>query len=616
MSEEGSNLKGGYMGKFLRADLTTGTLSDITIDSAQIEHYVGGAGLGGSLLADEVPAGVGPFDPENRLIFAAGPLSGTVVPGSGTYTVATRGPLTGLAVGAQANGWFGARLKAAGYDGIIVQGASPELVTLVIDDGKAELRDASDLVGMDTTETQNHLQQSLKLPRSSVACIGPAGEKMVRFANICSDHGHSASTNGVGAVMGSKRLKAVVVNGQMPVPVHDRKRLRELAKQWSEQAQASAMGFTVHTVGTAGFFTAAALTGWLPIKNMTTNLFEPHPKFNGDALRASLKLTRHACHACPLHHCNHVEIPEGRFKGLVADEPEYEGMAGFGALIGNEDPYAAIALNDVADRLGMDLKECSFTMALAFDCFENGLLTAKDTDGLQLHWGDFDAARQLMYKMAAREGIGELLSEGVYRSAHRLGPAAVQKAVYTHKGLAPHVHDPRGLWGFLFGQAISNMGSIEGFTSMELIPEADLGYTEPVTKYEDPAALVESQGKLLRKYYFVDSVGVCYFVCGVPLPLIVEAFDAITGLEWTMDDAMRMGHRVATTLRQFNIRHGWTREQETLSPRLAAPSPDGPNAGISIAPVYDAMVDQHYAGMGWDVNGVPTPETLQALGIA
>ncbi len=610
-----SEYLGGYMGKMLRVDLSRGVLTEEKLDSEKVEKYLGGVGLGSAVLWDEVPGRIGPFDPENRLIFTSGPFSGTAIPGSGTYSVVTKGPLTGFAAGSQANGWFGARLKFAGYDGIIIHGASSNPVYLLINDGKAELCDASHLIGVDTVETQRILKNKLGLPKASVACIGPAGENRVRFACICSDHGHVAATNGVGAVMGSKKLKAVVVNGSHKIPVANPESFSATAREWITAMRSSAIGDTVDKLGTAGFFSAAAITGWLPVKNMTTNIFEDHPRFNGDAIRAGVKSTRKPCHACPLHHCNDIEITEGPLRGLTADEPEYEGLAGFGPLIGNSDPWRAIKLCDQVDRLGMDLKECSFTVALAIECYERGLIDEKDTQGMELTWGNVDVIEKLLNLTAEKRDFGANLAEGVYRLAEKIGPQAVNSAVYTHKGLAPHVHDPRGLWGFLFGQAISNMGSIEGWHTLELLPEPDLGYDQPIPKYEDPKALVIAQAKLAEKYYFVDSSGICYFTSSIPISLMVNALNALTGWNWTAADLLCHGRRVQTKLRLFNIRHGWTREHDTLSPRLLAPSPDGPNAGIAIAPVYEQMVDDHYAQLGWDKKGHPLPETLKLLNI-
>ncbi len=610
-----TGFSGGYMGKMLRVDLSRGVLTEEKPDSSKVARYLGGVGLGSAILWDEVPAGIEPFDPANRLIFTTGPFSGTAIPGSGTYSVVTKGPLTGMAAGSQANGWFGARLKFAGYDGIIIHGASSTPVYLLINEGKAELRDASQLIGVDTAETQRRLKNDLALPKASVACIGPAGENMVFFACICSDHGHVAATNGVGAVMGSKKLKAVVVNGSAKVPAAHPETFSEIAREWVTAVRSSAIGDTVDKLGTAGFFSAAAITGWLPVKNMTTNIFEAHARFNGDAIRADVKPTRKPCHACPLHHCNDIEITKGPHRGLITDEPEYEGLAGFGPLIGNNDPWQAVKLCDQVDRLGMDLKECSFAIALAIECYEGGFIDKKDTRDLELVWGNVDVVGKLMNLIAEKRDFGADLAQGIYRFAEKIGSDAINRAVYTHKGIAPHVHDPRGLWGFLFGQAISNMGSIEGWHTLELLPEPDLGYEQPIPKYEDPQALVMAQSKLARKYYFVDSMGTCYFTSAVPISLMARALNSLTGWNWSTDNLLRHGHRVVTNLRRFNIRHGWTRAHDVLSPRLLAASPDGPNKGIAVAPVYEQMVDDHYAQFGWDKKGHPLPETLKRLEI-
>ena len=323
-----NSLKGGYMGQILRVNLTTGDIKEEKLDPKKVALYLGGAGLGGRMLMDEVPASVGALDPENRLIFLSGPFCGTAVPGSGTYTVTTKGVMTNLITTSQANGMFGARLKFSGYDGIIIQGASPNLVYLVIDDGKVELCDGSELKGMMTVETQEYLKNKLNLPQASVSCIGPAGENRVKFANIGNDMGHFASTNGVGAVMGSKNLKAIVVNGKKKVPIFNEEEFKKVAKIWNKEAQESIMGSTVSSIGTIGFITPATVTGWIPINNCTTNIFEEHPFFNGDYVRSVVKSTRRPCHACPLHHSTTIEIQTEPHKGLQLDEPEYEGLAG------------------------------------------------------------------------------------------------------------------------------------------------------------------------------------------------------------------------------------------------------------------------------------------------
>lgn len=605
-------IKGGYMGKVLRIDLSSGIIKEEELDAEKVALYLGGAGLGARYLIDEVPPYVGAFDPENRLIFFAGPLSGTSVPGSSTYTVTTKGVMTNLITTSQANGWFAARMKFAGYDGIIIQGAAAKLVYVVINEGTVEICDASDLKGMDIRETEGYLKEKLNLPRASVASIGSAGENLVKFANIGNDYGHFASTNGVGAVMGSKNLKAIVVNGTKRVPIYDLEKFRECAKAWQMETQKTIMGSTVSAVGTIGFFSPAAITGWLPVKNLTTTIYEEHPKFNGDYVRTIVKSKRTPCHACPLHHCCRLQLQSEPYLGLETDEPEYEGLAAFGALIGNTDFNKTIKLCDMVDRLGMDLKECSFAIALAIECYEDGIITKEDTDGLELTWGNADEVIKLMPKIANREGFGRILAEGVYRMAQELGPEADRRAVYTHKGIAPHVHDPRGMWGYLISQAVSNFGSIEGMAPAELLPSPDLGLNEPVPMFVDPMGLVEAQCEMAKKGGFVESIGVCHFVC-VELSRMVEALNALLGTNWSTKDVLEMGHRQITLLKLFNIKHGWTRDMDTISQRLLEACPDGPNAGISIEDSLEPMIKKWYEVMGWDEDGHPKTETLKKL---
>lgn len=607
-------ISGGYMGKLLRVNLSTGELTDEPLDLERARLYIGGSAMGGRILLDEVPPGVEPYDAENRLMFIPGPFTNTSVPGSGTYTVVTKGSMTNQAAAAQANGWFGARVKAAGYDGIIVQGISPEWVYLVVNDGVAELRDASEVMGKDTQETQSYLIEALDLPNASVACIGPGGENMVRYANISSDFAHFASTNGIGAVMGSKHLKAIVASGTQRVPVADPERFKKAAGLWQRDCQETAMGATVSAVGTGGFLTPAEVTGWLPVKNYTTTVFEKHPEFNGDALRAAVKTTRTPCHACPLHHSNRLEVLTEPFKGLVTDEPEYEGLAGFGPNIGVTNVNETLKLGDVNDRLGMDLKELTFTISLMMELYEAGVITKEDTDGLELTWGNTEAVLALLPKIAHREGIGDLLAEGVYRVATKIGPEALKRAVYLREGIAPHVHDDRGMWGYLMGQIISNFGSIEGFSPADMLAQADIGLEAPPERFTDPMGLADAQAKWARKYAFIDAAGTCFFTT-VDLDVMTEALSALTGLNLTEKDITDGGWRHMTTLRLFNIKHGYKREQDKASPRMLEPSPDGPNKGITYADVLDDMIDRYYENQGWSRDGHPKPETIEALGV-
>lgn len=604
-----------YTGRILRVDLTKGEISEEQFDPEYLRKFVGGTGLGVKILYDEVPPGVEPFDPENRLIFASGPLGGTRAPGSGTYAVVTRGPLTNLLTATHANGFFGARLRFAGYDAIVVQGASPKWVYLWVHDGTAELCDASHLVGKDTYETEDLLKEELGEPKLSVACIGPSGENLVKFAGICGDKGHIASTNGPGAVMGSKKLKAIAVHGKMEVPIKDEEKVKELAKEWFESAKQSPLGSVVYSLGTLGYFSAAAEMGWLPVRNLTTNLFPEHPKFNGDYIRQTFKLRPRPCYACPMAHCHIVTVTEGPYKGFEGEEPEYEDMAAWSSLVGITDPGAAVMLTNVNDRLGMDVKEGGWVVSLAMECYEKGLITKEDLDGLELVWGDPEAVKALLHKIAHREGFGDVLAEGVMRAAEKIGGEAPNFAVYTKKGIGPHTHDPRGMWGILFAQSVSDMGSFEGLVP-DLMPDPDIGYPEPLPPFS-VEGVPKGLSKGAPKSQFNDTLGVCMFLLGARLQIITDTLSAATGWDFTPEEALEVGRRIVNLQRAFNVRHGLSPEQDIISPRLAQAPVDGPAKGVSIAPSYDQMVRDYYKHMGWDEEtSKPLPETLEKLGLS
>lgn len=605
-----------YTGRILRVDLSTGKISKEQFEPQLLRKYVGGTGLGAKILYEEVPPGVGPFDPENRLIFASGPLGGTRVPGSGTYTVVTKGPLTNLMAAAQANGFFGARLRFAGFDAIVIQGASPEWVYLWIHDGEAELRSAEHLVGLDVWETDDRVKAEIGKTQASVSCIGPAGENLVKIAAINSDKGHVASSNGPGAVMGSKKLKAIAVFGPAGTEVDDPERVEALSRgPWLDTASQAPLGMLVKNLGTLGYYSAAAETGWLPVKNLTTNVFPEHAKFNGDYIRTHFELKPRPCWACPWAHCHTIKVTEGPYTGFEGEEPEYEDMAAWSSLVGITDPGTAIKLTQVNDRLGMDVKEAGFDVSLAIECYEKGVIGPQDTDGLELTWGNAEAVMQLLDNIAHRRGFGDVLAEGTMRAADAIGGDAPKFAVYTKKGIAPHTHDPRGMWGIMIGQSLSDMGSIEGMVP-DLMPDPEIGYPTPIVPF-DAQELPKGLAKGAPRRQFEDTLGVCMFLLGARLQVITDAVSAATGWNFTTAEALEVGERIVNLQRAFNVRHGLTPEKDDgISPRMAEPPVDGAAKGKTIAPVYPQIRSDYYRAMGWDEQtSKPLPDTLKRLGL-
>ncbi|MFC1925515.1 aldehyde ferredoxin oxidoreductase family protein [Chloroflexota bacterium] len=610
---------GGYVGKLLRVDLTNERLTDEYIDEATWRKYIGGTTMGTKILFDEVPPDTDWSDPENRLIWMTGPFTGSGSPGSANFSVVTKGSLTGFLASAQANGWFGPRLKFAGYDGIIVQGKAKRWVYLYVHDGNAELRHAAHLLGKDTWETEETLQKEIGQSQVSVSCIGPAGENLVRFATVNCDRGHVCSSNGPGAVMGSKKLKAVVVNGKVRPHINNKSRFNAIVKEWWEQTSMAMFGALVHNLGTSGQLAAIEMMGILPVKNLTTCKFPEAPLFDGSSIRANYRqVRRRPCFGCKLNHIHDIEIAKGPHKGAVVEEPEYEPMAGFGPTIGNTDPDASIWLANVNDRLGMDAKEQVFLMGLIIECYEKGVITKKDTDGLEMTWGNVKAVESMMHKIARRDGFGDVLAEGIYRASQSIGGDAPNFAVYTHKGGAPHVQDPRGNWSIAFSFAVFDNGSAPPDMGDlgDILPDLDaLWFMDPSSGF-DAEKIPGFQAIRARRGNFGDSNGTCFFCSAfVKLETITNSLSALTGWDFSWQEAAEVGERSMSLQRAFNIKHGHTREDNSISPRLKEALPDGPSQGVSIAANFDKMIDRYNEAVGWDREGRPLPENLKRLGL-
>jgi aldehyde:ferredoxin oxidoreductase len=601
----------GYIGKILRVDLTRETISEEPLDDSILRKFVGGAGLGAKYLYDEVPSGVGWSDPENRLIFFSGPFGGTRYAGSGMISVVSKGPMTNMAGSSQANGFFGTYLKFSGFDGIIIQGMAKEWRYLYIHDGTAEIRDAHDLIGKDTIETEDAVRAQLG-KQCSVYGIGPSGENLVRFAAIFGDHGHVAAHNGLGAVMGSKKLKAIAAErGPQRIEVADPKRYDEAVKEFVKKFHE--MKSPLFEYGTADLVGLAKKLGWLPVKNYTTSVFPEFEKFTGQSIRANFKTKSTPCWACRKGHACSIQIEEGPYAGFEGEEPDYEGVAAMGSLIGQTDPATTIYLCNLIDRLGMDINESGYVISWLMECYENGYLKKNDLDGVEMNWGNAEAVKEMLTKIAHRQGCGNLLAEGVKRASEKVGGEAGNCAVYTMKGASPRTHDHRANWPELIDTCLSNTGTIE-MAGGAPKPE-ELGLT-PVQDPTNPIEVSTMNAKLNGKGQFLDSLPLCRF-CMPDFKSPIEALNIITGWSVDIPEAIDMGRRVIHQFRAFNFRHGLTKDMEAPSVRYGSTPADGPAQGRAIMPQWEALRRNYYEQMGWDPEtGKPLPETLTKLGLA
>ena len=603
--------------RLLRVDLTTGKIRTEEISEETLRLFMGGVGLGASLLYSR-GKGADPLSPDNPLIFAVGPLTGTRAPGSGAYCVVTRSPLTGGITSAQSNGYFGYRFKSCGFDGLIVTGRADRLVYLLVSDGKAEIRDAADLKGLDTWETEDRLKAlhgEEKPHKACVACIGPAGENLVRFACICNDQGHVAATGGVGAVMGAKNLKAVVASGETRIGIANPEDFNKYVSQWRESGKNSPEGKRYNLTGTAGDFASRQKLGSLPVKNLSTYYFPDHEKYSGLTLREQFKVKPRPCYACSFTHLHTYAIHKGRYHGFVGEEVDYEDLAGLGSNLGISDPAATIWLNNLNDRLGMDTKEGTFTLGMAIEAYERGILKSSDTGGVELTWGNPDLVASLLRQMARREGFGNILAEGLVRAARTLGNGASDLGVYLAKGCAPHIHDLRNLWEVMFSQIISNTPSFESI-HVYFNPEPEFGIPVPLDPLDGPA-IARAVAAMTTKRQLTDSLVVCNFPCRGRFATIIAALNAATGWDMTFEEAVRMGRRIVTLTRLYNIGLGFSIDQDDISYRIATPPQGGLAHNVSIKAALPEMRRIYYREMGWDPEtGIPLPETIEALGLA
>ena len=601
----------GYAGKLLRVDLTDARLTEEQLDEVVLRKYIGGAGLGAKCLYEEVPPGVDCFDPENCLVLASGPLGATRIPGGGTFSVSTRGCLTNGAASSQANGFFGAYLKLSGFDGIIIRGKANMPVYLYIHDGSAELRDASHLVGRDTWETDNLIKEELgyKKRDMSVAGIGPAGENLVKFAAIVADKGHVAGHNGIGAVMGSKKLKAIAVaRGKGRIRVRDSERLSALAKEILENIKNQRMGSNLYRYGTLGTYQMVEKLGALPIKNYTTNVYPDETRlhqFTPEYIRGRFKPKPNPCWACQMHHCHDSIITEGAYKGLEVEEPEFECLSAMGSQIGNMEVASAMMLTNVVDRLGLEMNETGWVIGLAMECYEKGLITNEDTDGLEMNWGNVEAVKSMLHRIAHREGFGDILAEGAMRAAQRIGGDATSFAVHTAGGNTPRGYDHRAFWTEMFDKLTSNTGTLESRPTHSF----GVGIFSP-----QEVVSITTSGK--GRMSFEDTLGTCRFATLVEMKVLAEALRAATGWDFDEDGAETVGLRIVNLTRAYNFRCGHKRELEAPSPRYGSAPVDGPAKGKSIIPELNDMLNMYYKQMGWDEKtGKPLPDTLKRLGL-
>jgi len=611
-----TSIKGGWMGNILSVDLTKQTISTERLDPEMAKKYIGGVGFGIKIAYDEILPGMDAYDEETPLVFVTGPLTGTSAPSSAAYSVVTKSPLTGitLAMG-NANGFFGLRLKSAGYDAVIVRGKSEKPVYLWINDGKVEFRDATGVWGARVSETEARLKEEVGQKGASVACIGPAGENLVKYAAICGDFGHIIASGGIGAVMGSKNLKAIVANGTQKTPVCDEEKLKEICQEWVKAVSETHVAQGLKAYGTGGSLEWLNNIGDVPTKNFTTNISENIGNLTGITIRNNFNTKVKPCYKCPINHVHKIEFIEGEHCGVVMEEPEYEGIAATGTNIGINETEPMLYLHHLIDDYGMDIKTVTFVISLCMECYEKGLLTQEQLDGLELTWGNAAAVEELLGKISRREGVGNILAESIKTVAEYIGGDAPDRAVHV-RGAGIHLHDLRAFWGFFLAHVVSPFAATFSATGGDFGADPEFG--PPMHPFKS-----DGQAKALklisRKHLLTDCLTVCTYnfpTVGIHSSVVVNALNAITGENFTIEEIWESMEAIENLARAFNIRHGLTAEDDWASERLLQEPVDGPVKGISNRTHLKGMVHDYYREMGWDEKtGKPLRRTLKSLGL-
>ena len=603
----------GWNAKVLRVNLTNGVCADEDLNPNLLREFIGGRGLGTKILFDEVLPTVSPLSAENKLIFATGPATGTQL-GSCRYVVVTKSPLTGGIACSNAGGHFGPALKFAGYDAIIFEGRAKEPVYLSVCNDAVEIRPASHLWGKSTNQTEDMIRDEVGYPearKTKIACIGPAGEKLVKIAAIINDKHRAAARSGVGAVMGSKNLKAIAVRGTGRVAIADSVSFREAIRSYLDLIK-KAPSLNKETTnsyfnqGTPALVNVSSAKGTLPVRNFQGAVFSEVGKINGECLSNTILRRNAACFSCPVACGRLTEVKTPDFEG-EGGGPEYETIALLGSSCGVSNLPAIAKAGYLCNEFGLDTIDMGGAIACAMELSQRGFLSESEV-GFKLNFGNAKAMVELVRQTGLRQGFGDVVAEGGYRMAERYEHPELFMGV---KKQAIAGYDPRAMKGKGLGYATSNRGACH-LKGMPLGSEL----SDPLTIEGRPYMVKWTQDQNTA----LDSVGLCLFCMGATTPdkaldVILSILELVTGVGYDRKSVLSIGETIWNLERLFNLKAGFTRKDDTLPSRmLEEPLPDGPAKGHVCE--LNVMLPEYYSNRGWDGNGIPTPEKLiKAIGI-
>lgn len=594
----------GYQGKILRIDLSAGTVKVEALDEALAKKYVGGRGLGTKIFSDEVSPDIDALSSENKILFVTGPLTGTPTPTGGRYMVVTKSPLTGTIASSNSGGYWGPELKFAGYDLIIVEGKAAQPVYLSIEDDKVEIRDAGHLWGKVVSETTKILEGEAPA-KSRILTIGPAGEKLSKMAAIMNDYSRAAGRSGVGAVMGSKNLKAIVVRGTGKVTVAEPETLKDVVKVCTQQIKDNGVtGQGLPAYGTAVLVNIINENGVFPTNNFQTSQFGEAEQTSGELLAEKYLVKKDPCYRCPIACGRYCKVDD-----IEGGGPEYETIWAFGGDCGVSDMGAVIKANYWCNEMGIDTISAGATIAAAMELYQKGYIKDADLDGLSLEFGNADAVVEWTKRMGMREGFGDKMADGSYRLAESYGVPELSMSVKKQELPA---YDPRGIQGQGLQYATSNRGGchVRGY----MISPEILGLPEKLDRFalEGKATWVKIFQDLTA---FIDASGLCLFTSfAMGGGDYASMINAVIGTEWTVDDVLMAGERIWNMERVYNLSAGIDPSQDTLPKRLLEdPIAAGPSAG-NVARLSE-LLPEYYTLRGWGNDGIPTQERKTLLGL-
>ena len=612
-------MEDSFTGKIIRINLNTEKISFETLEETFYRRYFGGRGLISYYILNELEPRTDPLGPDNKLIFACGPVTGAPISGSGRNSVGAKSPLTGAYGEAEAGGFWGAELKKAGFDAIIVEGKASSPVYLWIHDQKVELRDASSMWGLEIKKSQQMIRSDLSNKNVKVSQIGPGGEKLVRYASVVNDMNHVAGRCGMGAVMGSKNLKAVAVKGNTRVPVHNPKRLRKLATWMAQNVENVAQ--TLHTYGTGAGMDILEETGNLPIRNFRDGDFPEVDSISAEAMKDTVRVGMGTCFACAVACKKEVKVDNPWIVDPDYGGPEYETLAALGSNCGVSDIKAICKANELCQRYAIDTISTGVSISFAMECFEHGLLKLEETGGIDLSFGNAESMIKMVEMIGEKRGLGALLAEGTKRAAAHIGKGAEEFAVHV-KGQEVPMHDPRLKRGEALGYAVSPTGAdhVHNIHDTFLYPQLPKKY---ISLGVLEAVPVEDFGpKKVRLYKYVSEwrtlnnfLVMCLFT---PWSVTqkVAIVRSITGWNTTAFELMKVVERGNTLARIFNLREGFTEKDDWLPPRFFKPKTSGGLSKTSVNPtdLQHAKL-LYYDMMGWTEQGVPKHSKLEELDI-